>query len=52
MGPVRIQVLCPDPSRLDRHMLPWFFFVTVGREVVLELDSEGPVMESNLADFG
>jgi hypothetical protein len=38
-GPIRLRVLCPDPSKLNCSILP-FFFGKDGRTLVVELESE------------
>jgi hypothetical protein len=38
-GPVRLRVLCPDPSKLNCSISP-FFFGKDGRTLVVELESE------------
>jgi hypothetical protein len=38
-GPVRLRVLCPDPSKLNCSISP-FFFGKDGRSLVVELESE------------
>ena len=46
-GPVRHQVMCPDPSALD-YTLPRFFFGLKGRSLVVELEKEGDQLGSSL----
>jgi hypothetical protein len=38
-GPVRLRILCPDPSKLNCSISP-FFFGKDGRSLVVELESE------------
>lgn len=47
-GPARIQILCPDPARVDGLILP-FYFDTDGVRLTFELDAEDPevVMEGS-----